>query len=112
MSFRRLRLGCFRTRLLPHSLARRTILFLLVGFALIQMLGLLVHTVNQINLQRLVQEQEFATRAAIIYRHIALAQPDNRAMVAAREPVPKGDTVSLTMSPPEQGTLPLSLIHI
>lgn len=109
MSFRRLRLGCFRTRLLPHSLARRTILFLLVGFALIQMLGLLVHTVNQINLQRLVQEQEFATRAAIIYRHIALAQPDNRAMVAAREPVPKGDTVSLTMSPPEQGTLPMPL---
>ncbi len=95
--------------LLPRSLARRTILFLLVGFALIQMLGLLVHTVNQIKLQRLVAEQEFATRAAIIYRHIALAPPADRALVAAREPVPRGDTVSLTLTPPVNGTLPMPL---
>ncbi|MDE2238297.1 MAG: ATP-binding protein [Rhodospirillales bacterium] len=95
--------------LLPRSLARRTILFLLVGFAFIQLLGLLVHTVNQIKLERLVDEQEFATRAAIIYRHIALAQPGDRAMVAAREPVPKGDTVSLTLSPPLAGTIRMPL---
>ncbi|MBU6419573.1 MAG: ATP-binding protein [Proteobacteria bacterium] len=95
--------------LLPQSLARRTILFLLVGFAFIQLLGLLVHTVNQIKLERLVDEQEFATRAAIIYRHIALAQPGDRAMVAAREPVPKGDTVSLTLSPPLAGTIRMPL---
>ena len=98
-----------RLYLLPRSLARRTILFLLVGFALIQMLGLLVHTFNQIKLERLVEEQEFATRAAIIYRHIALAQTSDRAMVAAREPVPKGDTVSLTLAPPLNGTLPMPL---
>jgi two-component system, OmpR family, sensor kinase len=95
--------------LLPRSLARRAILFLLVGFAFIQLFGLLVHTVNQIKLERLVEEQEFATRAAIIYRHIALAQPADRAMVAAREPVPKGDTVSLTLTPPINGTLPMPL---
>jgi len=98
-----------RFYLLPRSLARRTILFLLVGFALIQLLGLLVHTFNQIKLQRLVEEQEFATRVAIIYRHIALAQPADRAMVAAREPVPKDDTVSLTLAPPIKGTLPMPL---
>lgn len=73
------------------------------------MLGLLVHTFNQIQLQRLVAEQEFATRAAIIYRHIALADPDDRAIVAAREPVPKGDTVSLTLDPPIKHTLPMPL---
>ena len=84
-------------------------MFLLVGFAMIQLLGLLVHTVNQIQLQRLVEEQEFATRAAIIYRHIALAQPMDRAIVAAREPVPKGDTVSLTLTPSINGTLPMPL---
>ncbi len=95
--------------LLPQSLARRTILFLLVGFAFIQMLGLLVHTVNQMQLERLVDEQEFATRAAIIYRHIALAQPADRAIVAAREPVPKDDTVSLTLSPPLDGTTRMPL---
>lgn len=93
--------------LLPRSLASRTILFLLVGFALIQLLGLLVHTVNQIKLQKLVAEQEFATRAAIIYRHIALSPPADRAIVAAREPVTSGDTVSLTLAPPVEGTLPM-----
>ncbi|MBU6397200.1 MAG: ATP-binding protein [Rhodospirillales bacterium] len=98
-----------RLCLLPQSLARRTILFLLVGFAFIQMLGLLVHTVNQIKLERLVDEQEFATRAAIIYRHIALAQPGDRAMVAAKEPVPKDDTVSLTLNPPLEGTVRMPL---
>lgn len=96
-----------KLHLLPRSLASRTILFLLVGFALIQMLGLLVHTFNQIKLQRLVAEQEFATRAAIVYRHIALSRPADRAIVAAREPVPGGDTVSLTLSPPLDGTLPM-----
>lgn len=98
-----------KLHLLPRSLASRTILFLLVGFALIQMLGLLVHTFNQIKLQRLVAEQEFATRAAIVYRHIALAPPNDRAIVAAREPVPRGDTVSLTLSPPVEGTLAMPL---
>ncbi|MGE4480301.1 ATP-binding protein [Acidocella sp.] len=98
-----------KLHLIPRSLARRTILLLLVGFALIQLLGLLVHTVNQIKLQRLVEEQEFATRAAIIYRHIALARPNDRALVAAREPVPKGDTVSLTLAPPLTGTQPMPL---
>lgn len=98
-----------KLHLLPRSLASRTILFLLVGFALIQMLGLLVHTFNQIKLQRLVAEQEFATRAAIIYRHIALSVPADRAIVAAREPVPKGDTVSLTLVPPINNTFPMPL---
>ncbi len=68
-----------------------------------------MHTVNQINLQRLVEEQEFATRVAIIYRHIALADPADRAIVAAREPVPKDDTVSLTLAPPIKDTLPMPL---
>lgn len=98
-----------KLRFLPRSLASRAILFLLVGFAFIQLLGLLVHTFNQMKLQRLVAEQEFATRAAIIYRHIALAPPADRALVAAREPVPKGDTVSLTLSPPISDTLPMPL---
>ena len=95
--------------LLPRSLASRTILSLLVGFALIQILGLLVHTFNQIKLEKLVAEQEFASRAAIVYRHIARAPPNDRAIVAAREPVPAGDTVSLTLSPPLEGTLPMPL---
>jgi signal transduction histidine kinase len=80
---------------LPRSLASRTILTLLVGFALIQLLGLLIHTMNQIKLERIEQERELATRAVIIYRHIAQAPPADRAGLLAKEPLPKGDTLTL-----------------
>ncbi|WP_408824988.1 ATP-binding protein [Acidocella sp. KAb 2-4] len=86
------------------------ILILLTGFALIQLLGLLIHTLNQVRLQQLEEEQEFATRAVIIYRHIALAAPEDRAALLAKEPLPKGDTVSLSLLPPIDHTyaMPLS----
>jgi len=45
---------------LPNSLAGRTILILLVGFALVQLLGLLIHTLNQINLERIEEERDLA----------------------------------------------------
>jgi two-component system OmpR family sensor kinase len=85
---------------LPRSLAGRTIGLLLIGFAAIQLLGLVIHTLNQINLERIEQDQQFATRAVIIYRHIAAAAPQDRAEMVAREPLPKGDTISLDAGPP------------
>jgi signal transduction histidine kinase len=81
--------------ILPRSLASRTILTLLAGFALIQLLGLLIHTMNQIKLERIEEERELATRAVIIYRHIAQAPAAERAALLAKEPLPKGDTLSL-----------------
>src|SRR6516165_1915329 len=94
---------------LPKSLAQRIILILLVGFALIQLLGLLIHTFNQMKLGRLEEEQEFAVRAVIIYRHIALAAPEDRAALLAREPLPKGDTAVLSLAPPVSNTYPMPL---
>ncbi len=85
--------------LLPKSLAGRTILLLLVGFAFIQLLGLLIHTYNQIKLERLDEEREMATRAVIIYRHIALAPPAARAALVAKEPLPRGDKLTLSDHP-------------
>jgi signal transduction histidine kinase len=85
------------------------ILILLVGFALIQLLGLLIHTLNQLQLGRLEEQQEFAVRAAIIYRHIALAAPEDRAALLAKEPLPKGDTLSLSLDPPLDNTEPMPL---
>ncbi len=96
-------------RLLPQSLARRTILILLAGFALIQLLGLLIHTFNQMQLGRLEEDQEFAVRAVIIYRHIALAPPAQRAALVTREPLPEGDTLVLSATPPLKGTIPMPL---
>ncbi|GLR65974.1 hypothetical protein GCM10010909_06520 [Acidocella aquatica] len=84
----------------PKSLASRTILILLAGFACIQLLGLLIHTLNQIKLERIQQEQVFATRAVIIYRHIAMAPPAERPALVAKEALPKGDTLSISASPP------------
>jgi signal transduction histidine kinase len=96
-------------RLLPQSLARRTILILLAGFALIQLLGLLIHTFNQVKLGRLEEEQEFAVRAVIVYRHIAMAPPQDRAALLAKEPLPKGDTVSISFAPPLDHTYQMPL---
>jgi signal transduction histidine kinase len=95
--------------LLPQSLAKRTILFLLVGFALIQLLGLLIHTVNEMKLGQLEEEQEFGVRSVIIYRHIAQAAPSQRMALIAREPLPKGDTVTLTLDPPLEHTSGMKL---
>ncbi len=85
------------------------ILLLLLGFAIIQLIGLLIHTFNQMKLERMEQDQEFAVQAVIIYRHIALAAPQDRAALLAREPLPKGDTVALTATPPLANTIPMPL---
>jgi two-component system OmpR family sensor kinase len=99
---------------LPRSLASRTILILLAGFAVIQLLGLLIHTLNQIKLERIEEEREMATRAVIIYRHIAYAPPKQRAALVAKEALPRGDKLSLsTGSTPIPGDiLPLTARQI
>ena len=89
-----------RFTLWPRSLASRTILILLAGFALIQLLGLLLHTFNQMNLERIEEERDLATRAVIIYRHISLAAPADRPALVAREALPNGDTLTLDSTPP------------
>jgi two-component system OmpR family sensor kinase len=92
------------TFLVPRSLGGRTILILLIGFACVQLLGLLIHTLNQIKLERIEEERGMATRAVIIYRHIALAPPAERAALAAKEPLPRGDTITYGKPPPALGT--------
>jgi signal transduction histidine kinase len=86
---------------LPRSLAGRTILSLLIGFALIQGLGLGIHTVNQIKLAHIEQLRQIATQDVIIYRHIAALPPANRAAMLATEAVPRGDKISLDAQAPD-----------
>ncbi|OYY03763.1 MAG: two-component sensor histidine kinase [Acidocella sp. 35-58-6] len=86
----------------PQSLAGRTILILLFGFAIIQAFGLGIHTVNQINLARFEQQREIATQDVIIYRHVAAIAPSQRAAVLGTEPIPSGDAISLSNSPPSR----------
>jgi len=100
--------------LLPRSLAGRTILLLLIGFAFIQMLGLLIHTMNQIKLERIEEERDLATRSVIIYRHIAAAPAAERAALVAKEPLPRGDRLTLGALPADKGSwmLPLTARQI
>ncbi len=92
--------------ILPRSLAGRTALILLIGFALIQLLGLVIHTFNQINLAKIEEQREVATRDVIIYRHIAFAAPKDRAALVAGEPKSHGTTIELCNAPP-----PLDATH-
>ena len=77
-----------RLSLRPRSLASRTILILLAGFAVIQLLGLLLHTFNQINLERIEEERDLATRAVIIYRHISSPPRPTAPLWSPRRPCP------------------------
>jgi signal transduction histidine kinase len=87
---------------LPRSLAGRTALFLLIGFAIVQLLGLGIHTLNQIKLADIEQQREIATHDVIIYRHIAAAPAAQRAALVATEALPQGDHISLDAAPPSQ----------
>jgi signal transduction histidine kinase len=93
-----------RFTILPRSLAGRTALILLIGFALIQLLGLVIHTFNEINLARIEEQREVATRDVIIYRHIAYAPPKDRSALVAREPKSHGTTIQLCDAPPPLDT--------
>jgi two-component system OmpR family sensor kinase len=89
-----------RFTILPRSLAGRTAIILLIGFALIQLLGLAIHTFNEINLAKIEQQREVATQDVIIYRHIAFGAPADRAALVAAEPKSHGTTIALCSAPP------------
>jgi signal transduction histidine kinase len=81
-------------------MAGRTAIVLLIGFAVVQVLGLVIQTFNDINLGRIEEEREIATRDVIIYRHIAFAPVAARAAMVAAEPLSHGVVISLQDTPP------------
>lgn len=98
-----------RPRLWPASLAWRTALTLLAGFAVVQAIGLGVHTLNQMGLNNIVTEREIATRDAILYRQIAAAPPERRARIIANEERARNEVITLRPFPPISGTFALPL---
>src|ERR1700710_383992 len=75
--------GRMRFRLWPRSLAARTAVVLLIGLAIVQMAGLTIHTLDRLDVQRLAQSRNLATRVAGVYRTMALTDPPRRAAVMA-----------------------------
>ncbi|MDD2860733.1 MAG: ATP-binding protein [Acidiphilium sp.] len=98
-----------RLRLWPASLAWRTAITLLVGFAIVQAIGLGIHTVNQMALNHIITEREIATRDAILYRRVVLEPQDRRAAIVATAQGVKGDVISLDPIPPFSGSFDLPL---
>ena len=62
----------------PHSLANRTALVLLAGLAVVQAGGLLIYTMDRIDLQRLAAAQALGLRVSSLYRSVVMAPPEER----------------------------------
>jgi signal transduction histidine kinase len=100
----------WRWRPWPSSLAGRTALTLLIGFAVVQAIGLGIHTYNQRILNTIEAQREVATRSAVIYRRIAQAPPDDqRAVLRAERKSAWPRRLLLTPEPPFRNSFALPL---
>jgi signal transduction histidine kinase len=97
-------------RLWPRSLAARTASVLLIGLAIVQMAGLLIHALDRLDVQRLAQARDVALRVVGVYRTIALTDPPRRAEVLAALHRGADLTAVLSQSPP-QVEMPAMPIH-
>ena len=62
----------------PRSLAARTAVVLLLGLIFVQGAGLTIHAFDRIDLLRLAQMRDVATRTMTLYRSLALMPADQR----------------------------------
>ena len=86
-------------RLWPSSLAGRTALVLLLGLTLVQGLGLLIHALDRVDLQKFVQAREISARAFAAWRTVVLSPPERRAALLADLDLPPGLAASLDDAP-------------
>lgn len=85
--------------LLPRSLAARTAVVLIIGFALVQGLGLTIHALDRIELQRLAEARSLGGRVSALYRSLMAVPAENWAgSVRDLDPGP-GLLVSLETQP-------------
>ncbi len=85
-------------RLWPRSLAARTAFVLIIGLAVVQTLGLGIHTLDRNDLVRLAAVRVFAFRVMSIYRDLAEIPPAQRPGRLAHIQLPKGLMVQMTPS--------------
>lgn len=95
-----------KVRLWPRSLAARTAVVLLIGLAVVQMAGLIIHAFDRVELQRISQRRDVAWRAMSIYRSIALSPADQRDALIGEFDLRDGATVELAGSPANRGMPP------
>jgi signal transduction histidine kinase len=90
-----------KLRLWPRSLAARTALVVLIGLALVQIAGLTIHTLDRIDVQRIMQARNLGFRVIPIYRLIASTEPARRQQVLSELRLPPAITVQLSDELPE-----------
>jgi len=88
-------------RLWPRSLAARTALILVFGLAIVQGLGLAIHTFDRLDVQRLAQAREIAGRIANVYRPLAQSDPAHRDALLAQMHHEPDMVIQLSAAPPD-----------
>jgi signal transduction histidine kinase len=90
-----------RLRLWPRSLAGRTAVVLLLGLVMVQGLGLTIHALDRLDVQRLAQARDLAVRVVALYRTMALTDASRRPQVLSELHRGPELTAVLSEGPPE-----------
>jgi signal transduction histidine kinase len=86
-------------RLWPASIAGRTFLVLLLGLFAAQVVGLTIHAVDRVGLQRAAQEREAMARTWALWRTVAMTPPPFRAEALEAAGSPEGVSASIDAAP-------------
>ncbi|WP_428483706.1 ATP-binding protein [Rhodopila sp.] len=87
----------WKFRLWPASLAGRTASVLLIGLIIVQGLGLTIHALDRMDVQRLVQARDLAMRVVSLYRTIVLTDDARRPQILKE--LHRGPELSAVLSP-------------
>jgi signal transduction histidine kinase len=86
-------------RLWPASIAGRTFLVLLIGLFAAQVVGLTIHAVDRVGLQRAAQGREAMARTWAVWRTVVTAPPPLRPDLIETVELPEGFRASLDPAP-------------
>jgi hypothetical protein len=86
-------------RLWPGTLAGRTFLVLLLGLLVAQAVGLTIHALDRVAVQRAGQVREAAERVGQVWRNVVAAPQAQRAQALRESDLPAGLTATLDDAP-------------
>lgn len=100
-------------RFVPASLAARTSLLLIVGFALLEIAGLTVETLDRMSFDNRLSARQASVHAVMTYRSVVEVPPEERSTEVAHLELPTGWSVKLSDRPDGDMTreVPFSEFH-
>ena len=87
----------------PRSIAGRTFLVLLLGLSAAQVIGLTIHALDRMELQRKAAARESMLRLAGLWRAAVTASPATREDLVRQAELPEGFTVTFSAQPTTVG---------